>query len=522
MTRCFAYIRVSTAKQRDHGVSLEAQREAIERYARVNALTITEWFHESQTAAKRGRAEFNRMLTLLRERKADGVIIHKIDRSARNLRDWADFAELVDRGVSIHLAAEALDLTSRGGRLSADIQAVVAADFIRNLRQESLKGIRGRYKQGLLPGWAPVGYEDNGAGKPKTIDPVLGPLVRELFERYATGAYTLVEISEAMTQLGLVNKRGNPITKNSVARMLRQRFYIGLIEVARTGEVFEGVHEPLVTKALFDQVQTVLAGTTRPKKTKHEFVFRRLLTCGLCGSRLIGELQKGNVYYRCHTKDCETTSAREDAVEAALLDELAKMTLAPGLRRDCETVFARYQSERHTLASNSLSYLQLEVAKVKERLDRLTDLMIDGVLDPTTYNEKKRRLLESKKGFEEEIDHVVQNPEVLAQRVHQILEQAETAPLSYKTASPYVKREIVEITTSNRVVRPENVSIELRPPFCILAERHVAATGDPHRDEPRTFEHTSWLVEQILEFVESELGGESGSCSQSTQPSEAV
>jgi DNA invertase Pin-like site-specific DNA recombinase len=130
----YGYIRVSTPKQGEKGVSLQEQRSAIDAYAARNALTISGWFEERETAAKQGRTIFSRMLAQLKKHKAQGVIIHKIDRSARNLRDWADLAELLDIGVAVHFAHEGLDLHSRGGRLSADIQAVVAADYIRNLR----------------------------------------------------------------------------------------------------------------------------------------------------------------------------------------------------------------------------------------------------------------------------------------------------------------------------------------------------------------------------------------------------
>jgi len=64
------------------------------------------------------------MLAALEAGEADGVIMHKIDRSARNLRDWSDLGELIDRGIAVHFAHESVDLNSRGGRLSADIQAV--------------------------------------------------------------------------------------------------------------------------------------------------------------------------------------------------------------------------------------------------------------------------------------------------------------------------------------------------------------------------------------------------------------
>src|SRR6266705_3056357 len=203
MKKCFGYIRVSTPKQGERGVSLQEQRDAIIRYAQRFQLDIASWFEERETAAKRGRPIFNQMLRLLGTRQADGVIIHKIDRSARNLKDWADLGELIDQGVEVHFANESLDLHSRGGRLSADIQAVVAADYIRNLREETRKGFYGRIKQGLYPLPAPLGYVDCGKGNRKELDPVRAPLIRKAFELYATGKYNLDTLVEEMYRVGL-------------------------------------------------------------------------------------------------------------------------------------------------------------------------------------------------------------------------------------------------------------------------------------------------------------------------------
>ena len=140
MNSFFGYIRVSTQKQGQTGVSLQEQRAATERYAHQNRLTISEWFEERATAAKRGRPIFTQMLRRLKKGAAAGVIMHKIDRSARNLRDWTELGELIDSGVEVRFATESLDMQTRGGRLPADIQAVVAADYIRNLREEAKKG----------------------------------------------------------------------------------------------------------------------------------------------------------------------------------------------------------------------------------------------------------------------------------------------------------------------------------------------------------------------------------------------
>jgi DNA invertase Pin-like site-specific DNA recombinase len=318
----FAYIRVSTAKQGEHGVSLQEQRAAIERYVLQRDLRIAEWFEEIQTAAKRGRPVLSRMLSLLKQGKAVGVVIHKIDRSARNLKDWADLGELIDRGIDIHFAAESLDLHSRGGRLSADIQAVVAADYIRNLREETRKGFYGRLKQGLYPLGAPIGYLDEGKGKAKTPDPIKAPLVRTAFELYASTRYGLDQLVEEMDRRGLRNRNGRRVTRNGMSVLLNNPFYLGVIRLQKTGETFSGIHTPIVTKAVFDAVQRILRGKTNTKCIVHDFPFRRFLRCGLCGQTLIGELQKGHAYYRCHTQGCATKTIREEIVEQSFSDIL--------------------------------------------------------------------------------------------------------------------------------------------------------------------------------------------------------
>ena len=91
----FGYIRVSTAKQGEKGVSLQEQKGAIQQYAQRFGLSIVQWFEERESAAKRGRPVFTLMMKGLRSGNVRGLIVHKIDRSARNLKDWADLGELI-------------------------------------------------------------------------------------------------------------------------------------------------------------------------------------------------------------------------------------------------------------------------------------------------------------------------------------------------------------------------------------------------------------------------------------------
>src|SRR5579859_3921098 len=286
MKHLFAYIRVSDPKQ-GKGVSLDEQRSIIEGHALRIGATITEWFVEKKTAAKTGRTQFARLVKLLRAGKADGVIIHKVDRSSRNFRDWADIDELIENGVDVHFANENMDLRSRGGRLAADIEMVFAVDYIRNLREETLKGILGRLKQGILPRNAPIGYLDCGAGKPKVIDGARGPLIRELFERYATGSYTLRMLTADSVTLGLRNRNGNPLRLTQIHSLLRNPFYAGILRSSRFG-IFQGAHVPLISRATFDRVQAVLAGKFVRRTKRHILLFRRMLRCHTCARSLIG------------------------------------------------------------------------------------------------------------------------------------------------------------------------------------------------------------------------------------------
>ena len=383
MKSFFSYIRVSTQKQGQTGVSLQEQRSAIERYAERNNLQVIQWFEERETAAKRGRPIFTRMLRLLKQRKAAGIIIHKIDRGARNLRDWADLGELIDAGVEVHFATESLDLHTRGGRLSAD--------YIRNLREETKKGFYGRLKQGVYPLPAPIGYLDRGAGKPKEPDQATAPLVRQAFEMYSTGTHTLRTLREELRRRGLRNKNGQAVSMTGLSIMLNNPFYTGLIRIRKTNETFKGGHLPIISHRLFQQVQDVLSGKVQRRVQKHSYLFRRLLRCALCGYTLIAEKQKGHVYYRCDTMDCPITGIRHERVEDEISALFSRAQLSADEVNEIRTLIPVVLAERAASAGERLESLQLQLANLKVRMDRLVDAYVDQMIDKAIFEERKQR-----------------------------------------------------------------------------------------------------------------------------------
>ncbi|MEW9920376.1 recombinase family protein [Marimonas sp. MJW-29] len=493
MKTCFGYIRVSTQKQGE-GVSLVAQKDAITAYADRQGLSVIKWFEEKQTAAKGGRPIFNQMLGQLRRGRAQGVIIHKIDRSARNLRDWAMFSELPDLGIDVYVATESLDFTSRGGRLTADIQAVIAADYIRNLREETIKGLNGRLKQGLYPFRAPIGYLDNGKGQPKTPDPEKAPYIRQMFELYATGQYSLRSLRAEMNRRGLRNLAGRPLSLCGVETILSNPFYTGLIVISRTGQSYDGIHEPIVPASLFQRVQDLKAGRCGKKVTRHNHLYSGLFRCGLCGAPMSPELQKGNVYYRCQTPPCETKTVREDRLEAKILSALARLQLTPKQADALKSAWAEDHCEQEQAARRETISLQL--ASEESRFQRLTDLLIDGAIDQETFQQKKQALALSIKSHRENLA-ALPDPRQIQQDRMDFLELMKNLTTLHICATPMEKREIVENAFSNRTVVRRN--IELKPQHWLQPSDSTqpVLSGTPYRDTSRTQPGISRLIKLL-------------------------
>ena len=492
MKQCFGYIRVSTAKQ-GQGVSLEAQKDAILSFAGQNGVAISDWFEEQETAAKSGRPIFNTMIRLLKQGRAAGVVMHKIDRSARNFADWAKIGELSDAGIDVHFATEHLDFRSRGGRLSADLQAVIAADYIRNLREETIKGINGRLKQGLYPFKAPIGYLNNGRGQPKTLDPNSAPLVRQAFELYASGQHSYYSLWQEMNRRGLLNEKGRPISQQGIEKLLGNPFHCGIIRINTTGETYRGTHEPIISPSVFERVQDVRAGKAGKKVTRHNHTYRGLFRCSHCEFVMSPELQKGHVYYRCQTRGCPTTTVREEDITDAVTEMLGRIAFSSEtiatITADIDAWFdARGRADPRKNSGMQLSHID-------SRLDRLTDAMVDQVIDRSEYLRRKQTLLLERARLEEQLQKGAPKRDD-ARTIGKFLELVRTLSSHYILMLPHEKREIVEMITSNRTVIGKSVVLEPQNWVHTVQNTVSVYGGDPYRGTSRTF--NTLRLEQML------------------------
>src|SRR5262249_17767791 len=201
--------------------------------------------------------------------------------------------------------------------------------------EEVKKGLRQKANEGMWPTFAPLGYKNVTGLEGKRIivpDAELAPVIKRMFERYATSKYSLKDLAKLARADGLVYRKScNPVPTSTVHKILRKRAYCG--EYDYNGITYSGKYEAIISKELWAQVQDVLDGrhAKRPKKRTHDFAFSGLITCGHCGCAMVGELKKGKyVYYHCtgYKGKCPEPYTREEVLEGKFTELLKGLSFS--------------------------------------------------------------------------------------------------------------------------------------------------------------------------------------------------
>ena len=242
------------------------------------------------------------------DRDVETVVVHQIDRLARNMEDHVAIRALLRRrGVALVSVTENIEETA-SGRLVEGIHALMAEFYSANLASEIKKGMTQKVKMGGFPHCAPLGYANlreivGGRQVARIVpDAERAPLVTLAFESYATGEWTLQRLATELAHRGLTNrgtraKPPAPITWQGLAKLLANPVYAGIIEW--NGVQHPGTHEPLVSSDIFRRVQELLAARAMrgTRERKHPHYLKGLLYCGVCGRRLSVQHSKGRYTY---------------------------------------------------------------------------------------------------------------------------------------------------------------------------------------------------------------------------------
>ncbi|HSH59419.1 MAG TPA: recombinase family protein [Acidimicrobiales bacterium] len=328
--RALLYLRVSTARQASKGTeaegySIPAQREACSRKAReLGASVVDEYVDAGASARSADRPALQALLErLMTERDADYVIVHKVDRLARDRHDDVTIGLAIHQaGALLVSATEQIDDTPAGSLLHG-IMAAIAEFYSKNLSSEAKKGIREMVKRGGTHGYAPLGYHNSTARidgkevKTVVLDRERAPHIRWLFETYASGNWSISELTAELARRGLKSRpsasfAGSPLTRSQVHRILCNRYYRG--EVVHCGVAYPGKHQPLIAPEIWDRVQELLVSRRHAgdRASKHGHYLKGSIFCGGCRSRLGVSYSTGRggtyAYFYCLGRNKKRTS----------------------------------------------------------------------------------------------------------------------------------------------------------------------------------------------------------------------
>ena len=469
MSTYFLYARKSTDVEDKQVLSIDAQLSELRSLAKHDGLQIVAEFVEKQSAKMPGRPVFNDMIRRLIAGEAQGIVCWKIDRLARNPVDGGQISWLLQQSVIQHIQTHDRSFLPADNVLMMSVELGMANQYIRDLSANTKRGQREKARRGEYPGLAPLGYINNPRTKRVEVDRRKAPAIRAAFELYAENKSRFEDIAaflyERSVRTKKINKSGSsgdkPLKKDSIKKMLTNIFYYGHFEYS--GEIYKGVHTPLVSKQLFDKVQAVLElrGRQRHKPKNEPQPLCGIMRCGECGGMITGEVitkhqKNGNVhryvYYRCTKKRglCSQSYIREEALSVQLSDLLSLYVMPTDWPQELCRMANEDEQKAESVAMTAVQELRVKIAQLDGKMSRFVDLYSEQDIDRDTFLTRKRGLMSERKSAEEQIARLEHDATLWLQPLRDFIKDASMLEEIAKTDNlPSKKLSLQKIFGSN-------------------------------------------------------------------------
>lgn len=411
--KAVAYARFSSDNQRQE--SITAQLRVIYDYAAKNDINIIKVYtDEARSATTDDRDEFQRMISDMKELKPDLVLVHKLDRFARDRFDAAFYRREIKRSRARLVAVEQDFGEGPEAELMEGILEGFAEYFSRNLSREVKKGHTENAMQGKhCGGIPPLGYDVDKDGK-YIINEQEAKAVRLIFKRKLEGR-THKEIMGELSALGYTSKNGRPIGANSLHDILRNEKYNGVFvlrktsptnsrkaeDPAKTLRIESGVPR-IVDAVIFNRIQEILdKSKNRPQHHEGQpirYMLTGLIKCGVCGGAMSGDTVRKNPqsprrgFYKCgkakRTKECPNSKRYpKEAIESRVLDKISKESIeTENIEALADKLISQYNKKSKGLDSRQKE-LKKALAKLDKEFNNLTNSIALGV-DPRFLADK--------------------------------------------------------------------------------------------------------------------------------------
>ena len=400
------YARYSSDNQREE--SIEGQLRECTAYCQKNDITILRTYIDRAMSAKTDhRPDFQRMIRDSAKGLFDVIIVWKLDRFARNRYDSAHYkAQLRKYGVKVLSATENISDGPEGIILESMLEGM-AEYYSAELSEKVIRGHTENALKCKYNGGTPTfGYVID-KDKYYQIDPHTAPVVLESYIRYDQGA-TMKEVMEYMAENGFTTIRGRKIDLNFIARMLKNRKYIG--EYSYRHIVTPGGIPAIVPQDLFDRVQQRLEQNRKAParhKAEDDYLLTTKLFCGTCGAMMVGEsgtsASKGRKYhyYRCvNTKKHKTCNAKHKSVRKIPLENaVVNATMAKVMDDHFVEYIADRVMELQSQESSELPALRQQLAETERGIENMLNAIQMGIINAST-KQRLDELEERKKDIE--------------------------------------------------------------------------------------------------------------------------
>jgi site-specific DNA recombinase len=491
MKKVVLYVRVSSKEQKEEGFSIPAQKKLLWDYAKANNFKIVKEFEDDETAKVEGRTGFGQMIKYLnKNEKVNTVLVEKTDRLYRNFKDYVTIDDL---GVTVFLVKENEEIgkdASSHQKFMHGIKVLMAKNYIDNLSEEVKKGNGQKASSGIYPGGSPpFGYKtERRDGKSIIIiDEDNKGLPIKIFEWYATGLYSLQDMVNKLKESGLLiqanipsHSRVTKMDKSSIQRMLRNPIYYG--DFIWSGKLYSGIHEPLISKELWDKVQETLDRFENKKMIKKyntlKFAFKGLMKCGECGRnitamRKIKPSGREYVYYACtkHNTNCSQSPVTESVLDRQVEKMLEGLKL-PQRAIDYVTDGLKQSLElKRSTEGKTKELLSEEKLRLEGSLDTLYEDRLNGVISKNYYITKSTEYENRIKGLGRKLEKYDQANVDYYKAGVDILELCKKASFLYQKATCEEKQRLLNHLLLNSTLMDKVLTVTYKKPFDLVYQR---------------------------------------------------
>jgi site-specific DNA recombinase len=505
-----AYLRVSTKEQAQkggeaEGYSIPAQRLACQRKAEsLGAAVIAEFVDAGESARSADRPQLQKMLALIESQPVQYVIVHKVDRLARNRLDDLMISLALERaGVTLISCSENID-KSPSGKLTHGLMALIAEWYSTNLSNEVKTKTLEKVRNGGTVGKAPVGYrnvrrvEHGREIRTVDVDPDRAPLVRWAFETYAGGNVSLNWLTRELAELGLTTVASahyatKALTKASVHRMLRNPYYIGT--VTWQGVQYDGAHQPLIAQDVFEQVQEVLAAHSiaGEKQRVHHHYLKGSVWCASCGSRLCitkttNRHGQRYEYFFCVGRqqkrtDCTQSAIPLDLVEQHVEEKWRQARISADYRELLTPLLRQELTNRRKEAERDQKVARRRVQHLQEQRRKLLEAHYAAAIPLDLLKEEQERITSELRAAHDLLATSQATFTTIETALEHCLAFLDDCYDAYLTAPPQVRRHMNQAVFERFLVGEDGIDeAELSGAFEILLAPDLLTTADVRMD----------------------------------------